>query len=69
MLGMLETFLDKSKSIGRNWDVLARELGERLIGIFVGLYKGFEVLVIACERYALSQFWKKSLMAGLPRAL
>jgi hypothetical protein len=69
MLGMLETFSDGSKSTGRNWDVLARELRERLVGIFVGLYRGFEVLVIACECYALSQFWKKSLMAGLPRAL
>ncbi len=69
MLGMLETFSDGNKSTGRNWDVFAGRLGERLVGIFVGLYRGFEVLVIACERCALSQFWKKSLMAGLPRAL
>ena len=39
MLGMLEIFLDENKSTRRNWDVLARELGEVLIRIFVGLYK------------------------------
>jgi hypothetical protein len=39
MLGMLEIFSDKNKSTRRNWDVLAGELGEVLVGIFVGLYR------------------------------
>ena len=56
MLGILEIFLDGNKSTRRDWDVLVKELGELLVGIFVGLYKGFKVLVIAHERYTLSHF-------------